>query len=232
MAARVLGNTGGAAVKKAFKIDTIKFSWIDKFLHDRAARNKIQALREKIKQIQNSPVHRDELRAVFDSALLTIKNDRLHWFVEMLKTAQDRQGAMVNSHTLQQTSYLPSIDLSNTDIENIFAQLPPGVKQADIDKECKLIHEEISRHESTIERAYSPQERWIYRDDGKPEPYPQGCRWTQYVACWEKVVTRFEGPVGAEGEEIESDYERTAYIALGLDKIARSTPLRKPISWK
>ena len=228
-AARVLGNTGGAAVKMAFKIDTINFSWVDAYLRDKAIRNKIQALRDDIQKALKSLINRDELKTMFTSALAGIESDRLAWFVENLKAVQIRTDAMVSSYILRGRNYIPPTSLSKKDVDAIFMQLPEGVKQADIDADVSRLREKIKDLEMVIANELCPPGRWIYRDDGKPEPYPQGCRWTQYVICWEKVVTRFEGPVSAEGDAIKTDSEMTAYVALGLDKVGRMPPLRTPL---
>jgi len=230
IASRVLGSTGGAAAKHLFKIDTSKFAWVESYLRDEALRNKSQALREDIQKVQASPIHRDELKEQFTSALSSIRNAHLQWLVEMLRSVQDRQGPLINSNMLQRDAYAHPLKLSKTEVENLFLQLPPGVKQADIDADVKRLKEEITVTEDLIARVLSPPERWIYRDDGKPHPYPQGCRWTQYVTAWKKVVTRFDGPVSMEGLSIESDSEMAAYVALGLNKISRITPVRKPWS--
>lgn len=230
IASRVLGSTSGAYAKKLFKIDTVNFSWIDGYLRDAALRNKIQVLRENIQKVQASPIHKDELKAMFKSALSAIKSDRLRWFTEALKSAQNRQGPMVGSNMLRHNDYTPHFALSKRDIEDIFASFPIGVKQVDIDAEAQRLREEILRTEELIARELCPHERWIYRDDGKLHPYPQGCRWTQYVTAWKKVVTRYDGPVSVEGLCIESDSEMTAYLALGLDNVSRFEPLRKPYS--
>lgn len=228
-AARVLGNTGGASVKMAFKIDTINFSWVDAYLRDKAIRNKIQVLQGDIQTALKSPINRDELKTMFTSALAGIESDRLAWFAENLKAVQIRTEAMVNSNILRGRNYIPPASLSKKDVDAIFELLPEGVKQADIDADVSRLREEIKRLEGVIADELCPPERWVYRDDGKPYPYPQGCRWTQYVIAWEKVVTRFYGPVSVEGDAIKTDSEMTAYIALGLDKIGRMPPLRTAI---
>lgn len=228
IASRVLNSTGGAYAKRLFKLDTVSFAWLDSFLKDRAIRNKIKALQDEIRKTMSLPVHKDELLKMFEAALASIKNDRLTWFLEMLKSSQDRQRAMINSNTLISRQYIPPVDLTKKDIDAIFSMLPEGVKQADIDAKAESIREEIRRLEKVISEELSPPGRWVYRDDGKPLPYPQGCRWTQYVTAWEKIAPRYNGPVSVEGSAIESESEMTAYVALDLGKIAKAYPLRDP----
>ncbi len=228
IASRVLNSTGGAYAKRLFKLDTVSFAWLDSFLKDRAIRNKIKALQEEIRKTMLSPVNKDELLKMFEAALASIKNDRLAWFMNMLKSSQDRQGAMVSSNTLIARQYIPPADLTKKDIDAIFSMLPEGVKQADIDSRVESIRGEIRQLEKVIAEELSPPGRWVYRDDGKPLPYPQGCRWTQYVTAWEKIAPRYDGPVSVEGSAIESESEMTAYAALGLGKIAKTHPLRRP----
>jgi len=134
----------------------------------------------------------------------------------------------VNSDTLRARNYIPPTSLTENNIVDIFKRLPEGVKQAEIDMEIHKLQEQIKEQEAVISIELSPPNRWVYRDDGKPYPYPQGCRWTQYVGAWEMVASRFQGPVSVEGDAIKTDSEMTAYVALGLDKIARIEPLRTP----
>src|SRR4030042_4503121 len=177
---RVLNSSGGAYVRDRFKIDCIKFSWVDFYLRDEILRKKIQTLNDNIQKIKNSPIHKDELKAMFQCAISNINSARLSWFVEKLKAVQARQGEMINSYTVQGNRYIPTIDLSKSDVDAIFSQLPEeGVSQADIDAGIQQMRKEIARAEEIINRELSPPERWIYKDDGKPIPYPQGCRWTQ-----------------------------------------------------
>ena len=45
---------------------------------------------------------------------------------------------------------------------------------------------------------------------------------------WRKVVSRFQGNVNIEGFLCESEEEKVAFFALGLDKVRKVTPLREP----
>jgi hypothetical protein len=225
---RVLNSAGGAYVKRYFDIDCVSFSWVDLYLRDAALRKKIQTLRDNVQKSQMSPIHKNELRAMFESAISDITSVRLSWFVEKLKSAQARQDAILSSSTVQSGQYFPAIDLSKSDIDTIFSRLPEeGVRQVDIDAETQRLQKEITHIEEVIERELCPQNRWKYNDKGKPIPYPQGCQWTQYVIAWKKVAARFDGPVSVEGSSIKSDSEQTAYIALGLNNIGKLPPLRK-----
>jgi len=138
---------------------------------------------------------------------------------------------MVNSDIVRgKTSYTPRVDLSKSDIDNIFTQLPEGVTQAAIDAEIDKLQKEIIGIETIINNELSPPERWIYRDDGKRIPYPQGCRWTQFVDAWKIIVRRYDGPVNINGSPIDDDREMIAYKALGLDNLQKvgTASLRKP----
>ena len=130
---------------------------------------------------------------------------------------------------VQGNQYIPAIELTKRDIDNIFSQLPEeGVRQVDIDAKIQQMQKDIARAEEVIARELCPPDRWKYNDNGKSISYPQGCQWTQYVNAWKKVASRFDGPVSIEGSAIKSDGEQTAYIALGLNNIGKVTPLRKP----
>ncbi len=232
IAAQVLNASGGggASIKKYFKLDTVKFSWVDDYLRDEALRKKIQGLNDKINEMHNSPMHKDELRALFESTIDQINNERRLWFEEKLKAVQNRKGRMIYSDMLiyNASLYISPIGLSKGDIDQIFANIPEGVKQADITTAIGRMQEEVAEIEAVIEKELSPRSRWLYREDGEPFHYPQGCRWTQYVNAWKKIAQRFDGPVSAEGVPVQNEHEEAAYYALGLDKIQKLEPLRKP----
>lgn len=229
IAAEVLSHSGGAYAKRYFKIDTFKFSWIPLFLRDEILRNKIQNCHQRIQEAKKMPIHKDELRARFQSAIDGIKNDRLSWFAAWLNKIQKRQAFGLTSDNIRTNQYIPPLDLSDADIDVIFSQLDEdGVRQADIDVMVKQSQKDIATAEKVIAQDLCPLDRWIYEDDGKPMPYPQGCRWTQYVIAWKKVAARYDGPVSVEGSAISNESEMSAYIALGLDKIGKFSPLKTP----
>lgn len=218
LAEKVIRNSIGAAIKRLFKLDTVEYSWVDFYLRDKLLREKINGLRQKIKDAQAQPVHRDELKKAFESAMAGIKDERLAWLRDLLKTAQNRQGAMLNSHKLRRGDYIPELGLSKEDIDKLFIELPTGVKQTDIDKEITRHREEIKVLEKRIADELSPSSRFIYNDDGTIIPYPHGCRWTQFVDAWKIVSSHFKEPVDVEGTAITREAEMTAYNALGLGK--------------
>jgi hypothetical protein len=225
---KVLQSIGGLDVKRHFKLDTANFSWVDDFLRDEALRKKIMDLRENIDKTRKSKINKDELRKMFDSAVFQIEQARLSWFEENLKSVQDRTGAIFNSFMLSGNRYISPLGLSKENVDALFEKLPEGISQAQIDEEIKVMHSEIAQIEAVIAEELSPRSRWIYREDGEPQPYPRGCRWTQFVIAWKKIIPRFDGLVSIEGLPIDKDGEKTAYYALGLDKIAKLHPLRKP----
>ena len=230
LAEKVLRNSGGAAIKRLFKLDTIKYSWIDSYLRDKALRGKIDLLRQKSREVQALPIDRNELKAMFNSALETVRNERVTWLRDLLLTAQNRQGAMLNSHRLRLGGdYIPDLGLSPKDIDKAFMELAPGIKQSEIESEVKKHREEIASIEKLITDELSPSSRFIFNDDGSIVPYPQGCRWTQFVNAWEVIAPRFDGPVDIEGAAIISDAEKAAYDALELGNLSKITPLRKPV---
>jgi len=226
---QALKSMGGADAKRFFKIDTTKFSWVDDYLRDEALRKKIKNLKDNIRKAQHSNIHKDELRAMFDSAIAEVREARLSWFEKKLKAVQERTGAIINSYMLAGTGYTSPIGLSEKDIDEIFSRLPEGIKQADINADVKRMNAEIAEIEAVIAKELSPRSRWIYREDGEPHPYPLGCRWTQYVIAWKKVAPRFDGPVSMEGLSVENESEKEAYFALGLDKLRKVYPLRNPV---
>ncbi|MFZ4437098.1 MAG: hypothetical protein ACOYOS_01595 [Syntrophales bacterium] len=225
LAASVLGSTGGAGVKRVSGLDS-KFSWVDAYLRDNALRNKIQNLQAEIAAALNSLMDRDDLKKMFISTLGGIERDRITWFVENLKAVQAGSGTMINSHILTSRNYIPPVSLSGGEIDAIFKQLPEGVKRADIDTRVAAMREEVKGIEEVISRELSPRERWIFREDGLPHAYPQGCRWTQFVIAWRKVISRYSGEASVDGDAMRSEQEKAAYYALGLDKVSRTPPFR------
>ena len=228
VANQVLGSSAGAYVKHVFKLDTLKFSWLDDFMRDKALRKKMSVAREEITKARGSLIDKNELRMMFKSAISAINDSHIKWFVEKIKAVQQRTQTTINSHMVQANNYIPHIALSEKDIEVILSQLPEGVTQETIQAKVSKLQDEILKIEEIIKSELSPPGRWIYRDDGQPIPYPQGCRWTHYVTAWTKIAPRYNAPVTIEGLHIKTEEELIGYRALGLHDLMKRTPLRSP----
>jgi hypothetical protein len=133
-------------------------------------------------------------------------------------------------------AYLPPLkfaphllmDFSEAEIDEIFSQIPDGVRQEEIEASAKAIGKKIANLEEKIRLELSPQNRWLHNQEGNPFPYPVGCRWTIFVEDWKKVLSRYNGKANIDGCAITSPEEGAAYHALELDQVRRLTPLREP----
>lgn len=234
MAALVIGSTGGAAIKQTFRIDTIKYAWVPDYLKDKKIREQIEVLRRDITEAQNSLIHKEELRPVFESRIKALNKFRSDQLREVLSAIQSRQpfpnlneSVIGGGRTILGAPFLPFfIQMPESDIDEIFSQLPEGVRQSDIEKKIETCRKEISKLEGVIASELSPQSRWVFNDRGDPLPYPNGCRWTEFVTTWSKVVARFEGSVDIEGCLLTTPEAFQAYHSLDMGNIPKITPLR------
>jgi len=105
--------------------------------------------------------------------------------------------------------------------------MPDGIKSGVIDNQIKEIRRRIEELKNKIDTELSPRERWYHRDNGFPEPYPMGCRWTKYVDTWKQIARRFNAPVNINGC-VCSPEETAAYTALEIGSEMKLTPLSDP----
>ena len=227
----VLSNTGGAAVKRHFRT----YAWVKDYVYDQKIREEIKRLQEKIVETGALPIHKDELESRFKARVEEINTFRIQQLKDHLASVQKREDPLfteliLDNKKINGTRMLPFfMNFSPTQIETIFSELPDGVSQKDIEKSVSELQKKILKLEDVLSKELSPQKRWYYRDDGVPVPYPQGCRWTAFVEVWKKVLSRFEGRVDIEGSALETPEEHGAFGLLGLDRVMKITPLRKPI---
>jgi len=219
-----------------FGVDTARYDWVRLYLRDKQARHEIEVLEEKIRETEALPASREELKAEFNSLLETLKAQKRERIKGALRAAQEHNvpPAVIEPITVHNTPsmLIPFLDLDFTkkEIDSFFAELPEGVTRAKKEERISQCRREIEGLRREIAEELSPPERWIYKPDGKPLPYPRGCRWTAFVDTWRKVAARYNGPVNIEGYSIERDIEMEAYTALGLGDVAKLPPLREPVS--
>lgn len=231
----VIGHSGGADVKHLFRLDTNNYSWVKYYIRDKKIRSEIQNLQDKIAETKALPIHKDELRQTFEGRIKQINQFRKQQMITHLDSVQKREDPLINENMINNWKisgalFNPAlINLAATDIDEIFFELQDGMPQKEIDKTVKQLHRKIVELEKVIEQELSPQERWFFRDNGQPEPYPHGCRWTPFIQTWEKVASKFSGKVDIEGCAIKSPNEHAVYGLLELDKVAKRPPLRDPI---
>ncbi|MBW1795569.1 MAG: hypothetical protein JRJ38_14250 [Deltaproteobacteria bacterium] len=235
LAKSVLSNTGGAAVKRYFRLDTRTYAWVKDYVYDQKIREEIKLLQEKIVKNRALPIHKEELESRFKARVEEINTFRIQQFKDHLTSVQIRESRLFDELFLESTPIngarmVPClITFSPKEIDTIFSELQDGVRQKDIEKTVTGLEKKISKLQEVLAQELNPRQRWYYRDDGVPVPYPQGCRWTAFVEVWKKVVSRFEGKVDIEGSALETPEEHEAFGLLRLDTVMKFPPLRKPI---
>lgn len=235
LAGAVVGNTGGAYVSRQFRLDTIEYSWVKDYRRDQDLREEIAEIGKKIIETGKLPIHKDELRARFENQIKEINAFRIKQITAQLSSAQKREEIIFAENSIGERKvlgalYLPYlINLSASDIDLIFSEMPEGIRQKEIDKTIEDCQKRIKELQIVIDSELSPKSRWLHRDNGEPIPYPQGCRWKAFADIWAKVQTRFEGPVTINGNALKTDSEYMAHAVLKLDKVPKLHPLRKPL---
>ena len=198
-------------------------------------RSEIKRLQDEIAETNALPIHKDELRQMFEGRIDQINKSRIQQMITHLDGVQKRENPlinelMINFWKINGALFNPAlINLAATDIDVIFSELQDGVSQKEIDETVKQLQYKIVKSEKVIEQELNPQSRWFFRDNGNPEPYPQGCRWTPFVQTWEKVASKFSGKVDIEGCALTNTDEIAAFGLLGLDRVAKRPPLRDPL---
>ena len=234
LAAMVIGYRGGASVKRHFGIDTKTYAWVKDFVRDKEARDQIRLLKEKIAEVKASLINKDELKKIFETRVKSINTFRIDQLKDNLAKVQKREERLIDALYMDSRLVIGAkpypflMEFSTSDMEEIFSGLLDGVKQKDIDETVEQCQKEIQKIEGLLAKEFSPQGRWLHRENGDPVPYPQGCRWTPFVEVWRKVNSRFEGAVDIEGHALKTDSEHKAYFLLGLDKEKKIAPLSKP----
>lgn len=224
----VLNEGGQVNMKRLYGIDVKSYAWIQDYVRDKKIREEIEGIQEEIKKTRNSLIHRDELKKLFINRLEGAKGSLVDYLKDHLIEVQERKEALLGDFYVKRMPFAAFLSIFSQEIEGIFPELPEGVTQQDIDKKCKELTGKIEGLEKMIQEELSPQGRWIHFDSGLPMPYPRGCRWTLFVNDWKRVISRFEGEATIEGCALKTDEEYKAFYLLGLDKVRKYTPLRKP----
>ena len=233
-AGMVIGYSSGASVKPLFRLDTKNYSWVKDCVRDQKLRSEIKQLRDEITATNALPIRKSELRKMFEDRIKRINESRIQQTVTHLYEVQTREKPLINELMINVMKINGAwfdpvlINLSPSNIDEIFSQLQDGVPHKDIEKTVGQLQEKIVKLEKVIEEELSPRERWFHRDNGMPKPYPQGCRWTPFVEVWKRVVSKFEGKVDIEGCVLKTPEEFEAFGLLELDRVRKQPPLREP----
>jgi hypothetical protein len=235
LASLVIGSTGGAAIKGHILSGIRTYDWVQDYVRDKKIREKINGLQNETAQARALPIHKEELRAMFESRVKAIDDFRLQQVSSHLADVQQRNRQLFNEYSIGEwkllgVSMLPYLmTFSPGEIDTIFADLPEGVSKSDIENTIVRCQKEIEELEIILNKELNPKERWFYRENGDPYPYPKGCRWTLFVETWKKVVARFEGQVDIEGCQLETAEERMAFGLLEMERVGKMPPLRKVV---
>jgi hypothetical protein len=235
LAKAVLSSPGGAAIKQHFRLDTINYAWVKDYVRDKKIREDIQVLQQKIVDNRALPIHKEELKKRFKELVKNVNKFRIEQLGDHLSAVQKREVPLLSEFSIGSikvsgVEFLPFfMEFSPTEIEEIFSGLPEGVTTKDIEKKESEFQGKILELENVISEELSPQSRWLHRDDGTPEPYPNGCRWTAFHTTWEKVARRFDGKVDIQGHALKTGAESEAYYLLELEKSYKLEPLRSPL---
>lgn len=227
----VLEGGGRTKMKHLYGVDTFKYGWVESYLRDKTIRQEIEKLEKEKWELEKLPIHKDELKRYFEGLLNSIREARKTSIQGLLIDAQKRALSLEDFHVAIQSrtfSPLALLVFSQKEIDAFFSVLPDGVREKEIQSLVKQKEAQIFELKARIEKELSPQERWFYSDAGIAQRYPSGCRWTLFVNDWKKVASRFIGIVNIEGTLPEREEEKTAYYALGIDKMKKLTSLREP----
>jgi len=231
----VLASSGQISFKRAYRLDTEKYSWVSLFVRDHKARGEIAELGKKITEVQKSLIDKNELWEIFSAGVEQTRRNWLELLRNNLSKAQRHEcgviGGLHEYGVIRSELPLMAVTLiSSEEIGDIIASLPDGVKRKKIEREVEDIRTKIAELEEMIEKELSPPDRWIYNDTGKRLPYPGGCRWSKFVEGWTTVIRRFSAPADIEGCALVTEDEFAAFHILELSKVGKLSPLREP--WK
>ncbi len=227
----VLGDATDVSIKNNYGVDTRSYDWVKDFVRDQKLRKEISDLQNQIKAVQNGPMHKDEVAALFRNGLINIRAGIVEQLKAQALNVQQRRAAFFSEFHPRSLSPLAFNVLSESEIDDILSVLGEGKKEQEIADIVKGLHQEINKRKVIIETELSPQNRWLHFTSGWPVPYPKGCKWTIFVEDWKKVCVRFKVPVTIEGYLLETAEEHMAYKMLELDKLYRHQSqeyLRKP----
>lgn len=234
LSAMVIGTSGNASVISEIGLETRKYAWVEDYLRDTSIRAEIFKAQDEIKGARSSLIHKDELRDQFKASCKKLNEFRIKQLQTLLGEIQ--AGSPYPFSELQigagrkilGAPVLPwFISFSEGELDAIFSDLPEGIREKDKQSRIAKCQQTIVDLEETIETELSPQSRWFYKENGNPEPYPRGCRWTLFVETWKRVAARFVGMVDVEGTRLKTDAEHRAFLKLGLDQVEKITPLKE-----
>lgn len=236
LAGAVIASQSGALISGHFHLDTINYSWVKEYKRDQSIREEIKDLQQKIKDTQKMPMHKDELRAQFESIIEKVNNFRINQLSNLLSNLQNGEPGSygelaIGSFKILGASYLPYfMRFTPLEIDEILLDLPEGVRLKDKERDIEKYKKRITELESVITQELSPQSRWLHRDNGNPISYPNGCRWKAFVDVWSKVQSRYDSPVNINGARLSTVGEYMAYAMLKLDIVLKLPPLKKAVA--
>jgi len=119
--------------------------------------------------------------------------------IKALLLAVQKRERLFNDDFMKQMIEISAVDITSGITKELFFSMPDGIKSGVIDNQIKEIRGRIEKLKNKIDTELSPRDRWYHRDNGLPEPYPMGCRWTKFVDTWKQIARRFNAPVNING---------------------------------
>jgi len=225
----VLGSSSPRVnIKQLYGLDVTQYGWVKDYVRDKKYREEVESLRNQITEVQQAPIHSDEVASIFKRSLKTVKQSVVENLKEHLLKVQAREIELFHGLDVKMLSTFALNQLSTSEINEVVSVLGYGKTQQEIEETVESLTNEITQLQEKIDTELNIQSRWLHFDSGWPSPYPNGCRWTIFVNDWKKVASRFDGKVDIEGCALETSAEHMAYNLLELDKVYRRTPFKKP----
>lgn len=222
----VLGTDAIVYVRGGFGLDTLKYSWVEDFIRDKTIRTEIERLEQQIREVAGQPRHKDEVQNMFKNWLQQRRMEGVESIKGLLLAVQNRE-RLFNSDFTKILIEISAVDFTSGITKELFSSMPDGIKSGVIDNRIKEIRRRIEELKNKIDSELSPRERWYHRDNGFPEPYPMGCRWTKFVDTWKQIARRFNAPVNINAC-VCSPEEAAAYTALEIGSLMKLPPVRDP----
>jgi len=229
----VLASSGQMSFKRRYRLDVVNYSWVKDYVRDQKARQEIDQLKKEIAEALKTPIDKNELQKMFEAGVEQTRQEFLAYLAGNLARAQRHEcgvvGGLHEYGNIKSELPLMSVTLIRPEeIADIIQSLPDGVKREKVEEDVEALKGKIAKLNDVIDKELSPPDRWIYSDIGNPLPYPNGCRWTQFVLGWKKVVARFSGKCDIEGCLLKTEDEFAAFHMLELASVPKLTPLREP----
>jgi len=222
-------SSGAYLYRKTSQTLDLDYDWVHLFVRDQALRQEIKSIEEEIKATRNLPIAKSELRENFKQQREAIKLNFVALVRDSLGDIQKKKtNELFKDVGPGMLRLVPLLILDEADVDTIFQNLENGVSQDIINKKVSKLEARIQEIQQEIDRDLSPKSRWYHTPEGDVEPYPNGCRWFEFVNEWKDIARRYTEPVNYQGNKLSTSGEIMAWNMLGFDKLEKIYPLQKP----